>query len=307
MPLDPQVLPLLEQAAGAPTQADQTPQQARETMESLTPALADPAAVKQVLEDSLPGAAGPLPVRVYVPEDRGNRAGIVFFHGGGWVVGSRDTHDALCRELARAAGSTVISVDYRLAPEHRFPAAAEDAYASACAAVAEAARFDIDPTQVVLVGDSAGANLATVAALMARDRSGPRFAAQLLLYPVTDCRFETASYIENATGYLLTRDSMIWFWRHYLGDMDLGGHPYASPLQAETLSGLPPALVMTAEFDPLRDEGEAYAEKLRRDGVPTVFFRVDGQVHGFLRRLRALDRARSCVSEVGAALRKMIG
>jgi acetyl esterase len=224
----------------------------------------------------IPGPDGEIPVRISTPLDAGaESAVVVYFHGGGWVVGDLDTHDRTTQRLAQAVGAVVVSVDYRLAPEHRFPAAADDAYAAV-----EWAAAEYQPTRLVVAGDSAGGNLAAVVSLMARDRRGPSIDHQLLVYPVTDHAMDTESYDVNGTDYFLTRTKMAWFWDQYLGDDDRS-QPYCSPLRAGDLSGLPAATVITGEFDPLRDEGEAYAARLRASGVPTEAMRAEGLFHGF--------------------------
>jgi acetyl esterase len=240
------------------------------------------------LEDrTIPGPDGELPVRISTPPDAGDPpAVVVYLHGGGWVVGDLDTHDRTTQRLAEATGAVVVSVDYRLAPEHTFPCAAEDAHA----AVTWAADT-YTPSHLAVAGDSAGGNLAAVASLMARDRGGPTIDHQLLVYPVTDHSMATESYALNGTDYFLTRTKMAWFWDQYLGDQDRS-HPYASPLHADDLSGLPPATVVTAELDPLRDEGEAYADALRAAGVPTESMRADGLFHGFFGLDELLEDAR---------------
>jgi acetyl esterase len=200
---------------------------------------------------------------------------VVYFHGGGWVVGDLDTHDRTTQRLAEATDTVVVSVDYRLAPEHPFPAAAEDAYAATVWAAEH-----LDPSHLVVAGDSAGGNLAAVVCLMARDQDGPDIDHQVLVYPVIDHAMDTESYALNGTDYFLTRTKMAWFWEQYLGDADRS-HPYCSPLRAEELSGLPPASVVTAECDPLRDEGEAYAAALTAAGVPAACLRGEGLFHGF--------------------------
>jgi acetyl esterase len=220
---------------------------------------------------------GDIPVRIYTPHGEGSPGPVtVYFHGGGWALCDLDTHDRTVRKLARAADSVVVSVDYRLAPEARFPAAAEDAYAATAWAAEE-----LGPTLLAVAGDSAGGNLAAVVAQMARDRGGPAVDHQLLVYPVIDHACDTDSFRENASGYFLSEINMRWYWEQYLGPDGDGSHPYASPLRAEDLSGLPPATVVTAELDPLRDEGEAYAEALAAAGVPVAVYRAEGMFHGF--------------------------
>src|SRR5262249_5257951 len=215
-----------------------------------------------------PAGDGPLPLLMY-------------FHGGGWVIGDLDTCEGICRSLANGAGCIVVAVDYRLAPEHRYPAAAEDCYAATAWAAEHARELGGDSRRIAVGGDSAGGTLTTVVALMARDRGGPPLGHQLMVYPVTEHSYETASYRDFADGYLLNLELMTYFWNQYLGGASDGLDRYASPLRAPDLRGLPPALVITAEFDPLRDEGEAYAARLREAGVPVTLSRYDGVFHAF--------------------------
>ncbi|HIG00948.1 MAG TPA: alpha/beta hydrolase, partial [Myxococcales bacterium] len=222
---------------------------------------------------------------------------------GGFVIGDLDTHDGTCRELAVGAECLVVSVDYRLAPEHPFPAAPEDCYAATAWLAEHCAELGGDPARLAVGGDSAGGNLAAAVALMARERGGPPLAHQLLIYPVTDYGFDTASYRENAEGYMLTRPLMEWFWNHYLADPAQGDNELASPLRAASLAQLPPATVITAEFDPLRDEGEAYAQRLSEAGVKTEMTRYDGVFHGFFGMGAAIDKAKQAVDEACTALR----
>ncbi len=306
MPLDPQARALIEQsaAAGLPPYPTLAPTDARRVMELRTAmTTGDPPPVARVEDRRMPGPGGLL-LRLYTPDGPGPLPVLVYFHGGGFVLGSVDTHDHLCRALANAAGCLVASVDYRLAPEHRFPAAVEDSYAATCWVAANAASLGADPTRVAVGGDSAGGNLAAVVALLARDQGSPTLCHQLLLYPVTDYSFDTPSYRENASGFMLGRADMEWYWSHYLATEVDGLHPHASPLRAEDLRGLPPALVITAEFDPLRDEGEAYAERLREAGVRTTLTRYEGMIHGFVRMAPALDQGKRALAQIGGALRE---
>jgi acetyl esterase len=214
------------------------------------------------------------------------------------VLCSLDTHDGMCRNLCAGAACVVASVDYRLAPEHKFPAGTDDCLAATRWAAAHAAELCADPARLAVAGDSAGANMAAVTALRVRDEGGPPLCGQLLLYPVTDYHTPgTPSYDENAEGYGLTRETMKWFWAHYLNDASEGAHPHASPLRTRDLSRLPPALVVTAEYDPLRDEGELYAEKLRAAGVPTALTRYGGVNHGFMFWVGVVDKAGAAMSE----------
>jgi len=234
-----------------------------------------------------------VPIRLYAPAAGTDLPVVVYLHGGGWVVGSLDSHDGLCRALANRAGCRVAAVHYRLAPEHRFPAAVDDCWAVTRWAFEQASR-------VAVAGDSAGGNLAAVMALRARD-AGLRLAHQVLIYPVTDHRFDTASYAANAAGYGLTAAGMRWFWDHYLGGAD-GAHPDASPLRAPSLAGVAPALVVVCGLDPLRDEGVAYAGRLREAGVPARLSEYDGMIHGFVRMSAVIDRSRDVQDEVAVAL-----
>jgi acetyl esterase len=259
--------------------------------------------VAEVSDRRIPGAAGEIAVRVYRPEGLRPFPALVYFHGGGWVIGSIETHDGSCRDLANRIGCMVVSVEYRLAPESRFPAAAEDCYVATKWVAANAAALGIDAKRIAIGGDSAGGNLAAVVALMARDRRGPALRHQLLIYPVTDADFTRASYRENAEGYLLTTKAMEWFWNHYVPDLAQRAEPYAAPLRAKDLAGLPPAFVLTAEYDPLRDEGEAYARRLEQAGVPTRLKRYDGAIHGFFAMGLLAQVGRDAVEDAAAAVR----
>jgi len=260
------------------------------------------APVANVENRTIPGPAGEVPVRIYTPDGRAPFPVLVWFHGGGWVLGSLDGSDHTCRELANTAGCIVVSVDYRLAPEHKFPACPDDCDCAYQWVMANAGSFGGDPRRVAVGGDSAGGNLAAVVALRARERGGPPPAFQLLVYPVTDHDFERPSYVANADGYSLTLVAMRWFWEQYVNSPDEMAHPHAAPLRAADLSGLPPALIITAEFDPLRDEGEAYGDRLRQAGVPVTVSRYDGMIHGFFNMFPVIDKGREAIREASAAL-----
>jgi acetyl esterase len=283
---------------------ESTPAEAREAIRTRTAALGPFEEVAAVADHRIPVAGDEITVRTYSPGGPGSHPALVYYHGGGWVIGDLYTHDGLCRSLTNAARCVVASVEYRLAPEAKYPVAPRDSYAALQWVVAHAERLGIDARRIAVGGDSAGGNLATVVALMARERGGPALVHQVLIYPVTDHAFDTPSYVENATGYVLTRDGMRWFWNHYLQQESQGREPYASPLRAQSLVGLPPALVVTAEYDPLRDEGEAYAARLRDAGVPVTLTRYPGMFHGFVRMTRILDQARTARDEIAGSLQK---
>jgi acetyl esterase len=309
MPLDPQAQKVVDTIAALNLKPikDSTPAEARESMRTRTAGLGPVEDVPAVADHRVPVTGGEITVRVYAPAGRGPHPVLVFYHGGGWVIGDLYTHDGICRSIVNAAGCAVASVDYRLAPEFKYPVAVEDSYAALRWVVANAARLGLDPARVAVGGDSAGGNLAAVMALLARERHGPRLLLQMLVYPVTNHDFGTPSYRENATGYMLTTEDMRWFWRHYLAREEQGGEPSASPFRATSLADLPPALVITAGCDPLRDEGEAYAGRLRDAGVPVTLTQYSGMFHGFLRMTRILDQARAALGEVAGALRKALG
>ena len=305
MPLDPQAQTFLEQlaAAGAPPLHELSVEEARQVIVQLFGTTGDPEAVGAVQNRTIPGAAGEMPTRIYTPSGTGPFPVLVYSHGGGWVIGNLDAYDATCRALTNAAGCIVVAMEYRLAPEHKFPAAPEDCYAATQWVTANAAAIGGDPARLAIGGDSAGGNLTAVVAHMARDRGGPALRYQLLVYPVTDYHFDTASYRENAEGYLLTKDAMVWFWNHYLRSTTDGTNPLASPLRATNLHGLPPAMVLTAEFDPLRDEGEAYAARLQEAGVPVTLRRYGGMIHGFFSLGAVFTQGQQAIADAAAGLR----
>lgn len=248
-----------------------------------------------------------VPVRLYTPEGDGPFPILVFFHGSGFVICDIDTHDGLCRDLCRHSGCVVVSVDYRLSPEHKFPAAVDDCYAVTRWAAEHAAEITGDAHTVFVAGDSAGGNMAAVTSLRIRDEGGPTLTGQVLIYPVTDYHTPpTASYLENAHAKRLTRKRMIWFWRQYLSESAEAEDPYVSPLRASRFDGLPPALVVTAECDPLRDEGECYAARLEAAGVPTQSSRYEGLYHGFLGLEGPTADHQRGVAEIAAWIEKTI-
>ncbi|WP_158436368.1 alpha/beta hydrolase [Nocardia nova] len=281
--------------------------EARRQLAARPAAPVDPIPVAAVVDSTVESANGvDIPVRVYTPHGgSGPLPVIMFCHGGGFVICSIDSHDQFCREMANSAAAVVVSVEYRRAPEHRFPAAAEDAYAVLCWIAGAAGDFGGDPARIAVAGDSAGGNLAAVAALMARDRSGPAVTAQVLMYPMLDPTRSSASYRDNAQGYFVTDDHLRWYWDQYLGEGD-GADPYAAPLLADP-SNLPPAHIATAEFDPLRDEGEEYGQRLATAGVPVEVHRYDGMFHGFMTMGDALPETAVANERAFAALRRAFG
>jgi acetyl esterase len=284
MPLHPLARTFLDQRAalGVRSADELTVEAAREQAVRVARAMGKGRSVGAVEDRVIPAPHGEIPIRHYAPDAAGPHPVFVYFHGGGWVVGNLETVDVFCRMITHAAGCAVVSVNYRHAPEHKFPAAADDAYAATQWVAQHPGALGVDAARLAVGGTSAGGNLAAVVAQLARDRGRPPIALQLLIVPVIDYAFDTASYRENAEGYGLTTGAMRWFWRHYLRTEADGSDPRASPLRAQSLRGLPPAFVATAELDPLRDEGEAYAARLRGDGVPVTQRRYAGMIHGFL-------------------------
>jgi acetyl esterase len=308
MPVNPQVQALLDEFAkqGLPPFNEMGVTQARLVTLGFRDLQGEPEDIGEVRDIIVPGPAGALPVRVYHPSPGQSLPLAVYFHGGGWVIGDLEIVDRPCRALANASGFVVASVNYRLSPETKFPGPVEDCYAATRWLAENAGTIGANGRFVAVSGDSAGGNLAAAVALMARDRGAPALNYQLLIYPVTAPAAGTtaASYQENADGYLLTKDSMVWFWDHYLNTPDEGKNPYASPLFAQDLKGLPPAMVITAEFDPLRDEGLAYARRLQEAGISVKASHYDGMIHGFFWMAGALDRGRELIREMGDELRK---
>lgn len=305
--LDPVVKEMLEELerARTPGFADLSVEGARELNSRLMASEeSERDAVARVRDLEISGPKTPIPLRVYEPDTTGPRPVFVYFHGGGWVCGTADGHDQLCRSIANAGGCTVVSVDYRLAPEHPFPAALRDCYAATEWVKAHPDILGADADRLVVGGGSSGGNLAAAVALRARDANGPKIGHQFLLYPALDHDITTPSYEENGEGFLLTRREMQWFWEHYLETPFDGKNPYAAPLQARDLSGLPPATVVTAGFDPLRDEGATYADRLSEAGVSVEHRLYEGMVHGFVPMLiePELGAAREEVGRIGETI-----
>jgi acetyl esterase len=309
--LDPQMKAVLDQAAAAGGKAfhDMTPSEARTAIDTMFAAFrGTPKPINKIEDRKIPGPAGQIPARIYTPAGSGPFGALVFFHGGGWVIGNIETHDVTCRDLADGSGCVTISVDYRLAPEHKFPAAPEDCYAATKWVAENARALNIDPNRIAVGGDSAGGNLSAVVSQMARDRGGPKIAFQLLVYPATDCANESASQREFAQdGYILSRADMDWFYGHYLNGPADRSNPMVSPALAKSLTNLPPAFLLTAEVDPLRDEGEAYAAALTNAGVKVKSRRYNGVCHGFFSMAALIDAGKRAIADSCEELRGALG
>jgi acetyl esterase len=306
MPLDPQVAAMRAERAKSATPPLYTMSvaQARaEDLRSIQEAGGQPEPVADVLDEDIPGPGGPIPIRIYRPSAERPLPVLVYFFGGGWTLGTIDTSDGVCRALTNAVGCVTITVGYRLAPEHKFPAAVDDCHAATEWIGAHAVELGVDPDRIAVGGDSAGGNLAAAVTLLARDK-GPALAHQLLVYPNTDYLSDSPSLRENNDPLLFNRNSSDWYWGHYLASPDDGVDPLASPLRAPDHAVLPSATVITAEYDPLRDQAEEYAQRLRDAGVSVTLSRYPGMVHGFFTMSGVLDAARDAVAEAAACLRK---
>ncbi len=310
MPLHPSAEMMIAYLAdaGVGVRPDSKPAERRAAMRAmaLKPAM-ERQPVFSVDDRTIDGPGGPIPLRVYRPSDRAGAPVLVWFHGGGWVVGDLDTHDQLCRQLCDAAEVLVVSVDYRLAPETKFPGAVDDCVAAYAWVTEHAAEVGGDAARVAIGGDSAGGNLAAVVALVARESGLPMPRVQVLVYPVTDYEFESPSMVENAQGYFLERDGMRWFFGHYVRtEADFDDWRF-SPMRASSLAGLPRAVVVTTEYDPLRDQGERYGERLRDAGVPTDVVRAEGLIHGFFGLHAFMPPGKEAWDTVVGALRDELG
>jgi acetyl esterase len=298
------------QEAGRPSFETVSPAEARELYsKGGLVTRPEPPALKSVEPLTIPSPAGPIPARIYTPTTLRKTGGLapclVFFHGGGWVIGDLDSHDVVCRKLADAGQLIVISVDYRLAPEHKFPAAVDDAIAATAWISGHAKQFGIDASRLMVGGDSAGGNLAAVVAISARDGDGPEIAAQVLIYPATDFAMTHPSHREPETSLLLTHSVIKWFRDHYLNGAADAHDWRASPARVATLVGLPPTYVLTAGGDPLRDEGDEYAERLKQAGVAVTYRHFPGQFHGFFTMGKLLQQANVAANEIGAWLKAL--
>lgn len=313
-PLDPMLNPPLPcqvkldpETAAFLKEFDQTSQpgpiKVEDMRQTVFPSYQSKAPIQGVRNLSISGPLGPIPIRLYFPEGKGPFPVYISLEGGGWIAGSLDSNDNLCREICHRSGCLVVSVEYRKAPEHPFPQPLEDCYAAAVWTSQHIAEFNGDPQKLAIGGDSAGGNLAAAVTLLARERRGPSFRCQVLIYPATNHDFDTLSYYENAQGYFLTRDAMKQFWGFYLKEAN-GKDPRASPLQA-ALDHLPPALILVAHFDPLRDDGLAYAHQLKAFGVPAVVYTYP-TIHGFVSFANSLSLGRKGISDIAQYLRQQL-
>ena len=300
--LHPQARQFLDALAASnrPGWEEMSPAQARETFNGLKELFGTGPDLHAIENRTV---AGRIPLRVYRPSAEKPLPVIMFFHGGGWVLGNLDTHDTLCRRLAKESGCVLISVDYRLAPEHRFPAALDDCFGATQYVAEHAEGFGVDASALAVCGDSAGGNLAAAVALMARNSGGPQLHSQWLIYPVTEPRFDTGSYRAFAVDHGLTRAAMQWFWDQYAPAAADRANPLAAPARAERLANLPPAHIITAEFDVLRDEGEAYAAALKAAGVKATLRRYEGMIHGFVHFAEPFDDAKRALTDLARALK----
>ena len=310
--LDPDAAAVFKafQEAGRPPYETVSPAEARELyLKGRVVSNPEPPELASIEPLTIPSPAGSIPARIYTPtrlrKANGLAPGLVFFHGGGWVIGDLDSHDVVCRKLADEGELMVVSVDYRLAPEHKFPAAVDDAIASTKWIAENAKQFGIDASRLMVGGDSAGGNLAAVVAISARDGSGPDIAGQLLIYPAIDFAMTHPSHREPETSILLTHSVIRWFRDHYLNGAADVGDWRASPARARTLIGLPPAYVLTAGADPLRDEGDEYARRLKEAGVAVTHRTFPGQFHGFFTMGKLLQQANVAAGEIGVWLKAL--
>jgi acetyl esterase/lipase len=307
VPLDPKAQQLLDdvKASGRPNAHLLPVAEARENFEALFASLGPGPDVEEVRELTIPAAGGGVPARSYRPAGERPQPVVAYYHGGGWLLGSVDAYDVVCRALANASGALVVSVEYRLGPEHRFPAAVEDAYAAAAWLGENAGTLGGDPARLALAGDSAGGNLAAVVSLLARERGSPAIRFQLLVYPVTTCDLG-GGFDTEYEGYFLYRDELQWHQDNYLASRGVTDDWRVSPLRAPDHSGLPPAFVLTAECDPLRPQGELYAAKLEAAGVPVVLRQYPGMIHGFFGLDSVFDQSADAMRDAGEALRRAL-
>ncbi len=306
MPLNNQAKSVLEQRAAANLPAADTisPAQARANSR-LRPPLMGPNVEKE--EDKLvTGSDGKLTARIFTPAGNGPFPVLVWFHGGGWVLGDLDRSDGVCRSMCASAGCIVVSIDYRLAPETKFPGPVEDCYEATKWVYENALSLNGDPDNIMVGGDSAGGNLAAAVSIMAKDRKTPKIIFQVLVYPVIAKNFTTQSYKDNGEAYGLTEDTMVWFWDQYLKNESDADNPYAAPIKNKNPKGLPEAFLLTAEYDPLRDEGEAYAKFLNENFVKTEYICYEGMIHGFFGMLDDVDASKQAIADVARAIKNAV-
>ena len=307
MPLDPVAQKIVDTAkeSGLPPVFAIPVEEARARMRASFVTTEAPEPVGSVNDTFIPCEWGNMSIRIYTPVGEGTFPIFVFFHGGGWTLNSIETHDSVCRHITNLSECIVISVEYRLAPEFKYPAANDDAYAAVEWAINNASKINGDPKKIIVGGDSSGATQATVVCMMARDRGTLEIGYQVLVYPPTDYYDPgTKSYIENGYGYPIGRDFMVWVWDNFLPkDVDLND-PYVCPLRARNFSNLPPAIVLTGEFDPLRDEGEEYARKLQNAGVDVELKRYDGMLHGYIMQYRIMHQGQDALERIAAGIKK---
>jgi len=309
MAIDPQTQKLLDaaKASGLPPVHWLPYPQARQRMLSAFIIKDTPVEVGNVQDIKIPCSWGDMDARVYTPSGTGPFPIVVFFHGGGWVLNSVETHDSVCRHMTQLSECIFVSVEYRVSPESKFPGPIDDAYSATQWVYDNATKLNGIPDKLAVAGDSSGGNQATVVCLLSRDRNGPPIKLQVLIYPVTDYFFPgTLSYTEKATGFSLGRDQMMWFWNHYLNADDDVNNPYICPLRAESLANLPQAVILTAEHDPLRDEGEKYAEHLKEAGVDVDLTRFDGLMHGYIMQWRVLDKGMESLRKIGSEIKQRL-
>lgn len=304
MPLDSESQAFIDylNSLGNPPSETVSPQEARKNFSKI---FQSPGPELELVEDRfIPSINGDIPIRFYKPSKSKQLPLLVWFHGGGMLVGDLDSADGIARFLCSGSECSVVSVDYRLSPENKFPAALEDCYNVTKWIFDHPKDFDTNPEQIAVGGDSAGGNLAAAVSIMSRDKKQPHIAHQLLVYPMLDCNFSTSSYIDNSEGYLLTKSAMKSYWNQYLATEKDKDNPYALPLQLKDYSNLPPALIITTEFDPLRDEGELYAKRLKDSKVNVVCTRYDGVFHGFFGRTTLIKKGRLAMDEACLSLKK---
>lgn len=311
MPLDPQAEKLLRalKEMGRQPMETMTPAEARVAARAFKDLGGEPESVASVDHRFIPGPTADLPVRIYTPTDHGDAPlpALIYFHGSGWVILNIEICDSFSRALANRSGCLVVAVNYQKAPEHKFPVPFEDCYAATRWVFDNSRSLGIDPARIGIIGDSAGGNLAAAVTLRARDEDGPRLAYQVLVYPAVQYGWDTPSAVANAEGYLLQRATMQYYWTHYVNDPRDADNPYCSPLKAPDHSRLPPALIVSAEYDPLCDDGRNYAAKLNAAGVPVTFRLYQGMIHGFLWMSGVMDQSRALVDEIGREARSVLG